>query len=1051
MITNYIISFLSFLLAVEVSFAQDKITDAIKNYTSADTVIANEWLNKGKALSDDAKYDSSNIYFGNALEIYKQLAEKSSDTKYWETVVFASNSVGWNLLMKGDNDSALSLLMKTLELGISKLGENNKEVAQSYNNIGTVYWYNGEYDKALEMHNTSLAIKSIVFGESSLESSVSHVNIGLTYHKMGEYEMALNHFHKALEIAVPVYGENHGLIASNYNNIGNVYLFKGDYEKALEYQLKALSIRKNVYGENHPVVATSYNNIGLLYGSMGDYDKEIEFYQKSLAIRLSAFGENHPGVALVYGNIGIAYEYKQEFDKALEYYNKALDIRLKISGEEHPSVGLLYHNIGDAYRSIKDFNKASEYLNKALQIRLKKMGPEHPDVAFTYSNFGNLFSDIKNYEEARAYYFKSYNIWSNLFGDKHPEIGLIYYNIAKTYEQQNNLDSALFYCQLSIKSLVTDFNDSSVSSMPGLDNVNSELNLLKTLVLKANLLSHPSKSSVTQNLKLSLTNYQLASTLVDKIRSGIKSEGSKLNITEQAAELYNHAVKASLRLNSLTDNEYYKQQALNFIEKGKSVVLSEGLTESKAKEFAKIPASTIEQEKEIKIAIAFYNTQLEKLYQQKDNIDITRINEYQNKLFELKTQYEQFIDNLEKEFPEYFKLKYSSFNASVEQIQNALNINEVVLNYFVGDQSVVLALISRERFEVIETNIPDNFTEIVKDYYSAIIKSETTKYINSANKLTELLIQPVSSLLKTKSRLIIIPHDVLFKVPFEALLTMVQKNNTKDFTKLNYLIKDFDISYHYSASLFVDSQKETKNNASKNFIGFAPVFPKDNKTGFTISNLNSSLLAANDEVLRSVSVDGKTFDELKYSEWEVNSIIDLFIANKPEEINTAYFYADAKEDSFKLNVKDYKIVHIASHSFMNEEQPGLSGVVFAQPTDSSFNDDGILYSSETYNLNLNADLIVLSSCESGLGKLFRGEGMMALNRGFLYSGADNIIFSLWKIPDKHTSELMVEFYRQMISGKSYSESLRAAKLKLIKNQVTARPRSWAGFLLIGGD
>lgn len=345
------------------------------------------------------------------------------------------------------------------------------------------------------------------------------------------------------------------------------------------------------------------------------------------------------------------------------------------------------------------------------------MGPEHPYVAFTYSNIGNYFFDIKNYEESRNYYFKSYNIWSNLFGDKHPEIGLIYYNIAKTYERQNKLDSALLYCQLSIKSLVTDFNDSSVSSMPGLDNVNSELNLLKTLVLKANLLSHPSLAGVTNNLKLSLSNYQLASTLIDKIRSGIKSEGSKLNITEQATDLYNHAVKASLRLNSLTDNEYYKQQALNFIEKGKSVVLSEGLAESKAKEFAKIPVLTIEQEKEIKIAIAFYNTQLEKLYQQRDNKDSTRIHEYQNKLFELKTQYEQFIDNLEKEFSEYFKLKYSSFNASVEQIKNVLNINEVVLNYFVGDQSVVLALISREKFEVIETNIPDNFTEIVKDYY----------------------------------------------------------------------------------------------------------------------------------------------------------------------------------------------------------------------------------------------------------------------------------------------------------------------------------------------
>jgi CHAT domain-containing protein len=177
----------------------------------------------------------------------------------------------------------------------------------------------------------------------------------------------------------------------------------------------------------------------------------------------------------------------------------------------------------------------------------------------------------------------------------------------------------------------------------------------------------------------------------------------------------------------------------------------------------------------------------------------------------------------------------------------------------------------------------------------------------------------------------------------------------------------------------------------------------------------------------------------------------LFAKNDPGKINTAYFYSDAKEDSFKINVGDYNIVHVASHSFMNEEQPDISGVVFAQPVDSAYSNDGILYSSEAYNLDLSADLVVLSSCESGLGKLFKGEGMIALTRGFLYSGTSNIMFSLWKIPDKHTSELMVEFYIQMISGKSYSESLRQAKRKLIGNLLTARPRSWAGFLLIGVD
>ena len=183
---------------------------------------------------------------------------------------------------------------------------------------------------------------------------------------------------------------------------------------------------------------------------------------------------------------------------------------------------------------------------------------------------------------------------------------------------------------------------------------------------------------------------------------------------------------------------------------------------------------------------------------------------------------------------------------------------------------------------------------------------------------------------------------------------------------------------------------------------------------------------------------------------KLNRLLNFSAENK-DKTSLGYFYSDATEKAFKSRIKNFDIIHIASHSFINEDQPQISGMVFAQPTDSTNTEDGILYAGETYNLDLNADLVVLSSCESGLGKLISGEGMMALTRGFLYSGVANIIFSLWKIPDKPTSELMIEFYKQMLSGKSYSESLRQAKLNLIKNEITARPRSWASFILIGAN
>jgi CHAT domain-containing protein len=160
-----------------------------------------------------------------------------------------------------------------------------------------------------------------------------------------------------------------------------------------------------------------------------------------------------------------------------------------------------------------------------------------------------------------------------------------------------------------------------------------------------------------------------------------------------------------------------------------------------------------------------------------------------------------------------------------------------------------------------------------------------------------------------------------------------------------------------------------------------------------------------------------------------------------------YTHNSAKEELIKSDeIKNYKYIHIASHGFINEEKPNLSGILF---TKEEKGEDGILYANEIYNLNLDADLVVLSACESGLGKIIKGEGLISLTRGLLFAGAKNVVVSLWRVADKSTSELMIEFYRNILNGESYSASLRQAKLKLIKNGKYSYPLEWSPFILIG--
>ncbi len=892
----------------------------------------------------------------------------------------------------------------------------NRGLIQTVNNIGLNLILMGEFDSAYVILNQNLKTSIEILGEDNIETARCCHLVGNLNWFTAHYDDALTNYQRALSIRLKLLGEDHIDVGKNYNNIGTVFQQKGDYELALENYQKGLAILNKILVSEDPLIARIINNVGNIYYFIGEYDHALKKYEEALSILQKKLGD-HPDVAKNYFNIGIIYSEKREYDKALEYHQKALSIWLKLSEEENPDVAQIYNNIGFAYKQKGEYQNALEIFRKSLLIRLK------------------------------------------LFGDKHPDVGISYQNIADTYFRKNEFDSALIYCQKSIISMVNDFNNESTNSLPDLNNILSERDLLNTLKLKADIYLALSELSDVSNLESALSALQLAINLIDEMRVGYKSEGSKLLIGEKGAAIFDDAINTALMLNETSKSEAYKRLAFVFAEKSKAAVLQEELAESEAKQFAKLPSELLMEERQLRVDLAFYETQLQNELMNKNLRDSIKILEFENHLFNLRTQYGQLITNIEKNYPAYYELKYQTKTTTVEEIQNHMPANTALLQYFVGDSSVYIFSVLEDEFDITVIKKPDNFSEIIKDFYSSILKSGTEKYLSSASELSEILISPVLQKINSKAKLIIIPHDVLHKIPFEALFTSSRLQNKNDYSKLDYLIKTFDISYHYSANLYVNGLKKdsdmyaTEKNQKNKFIGFAPVFAKDDNTGYTMaSSKNFAILSSGtDELLRSVLADEKRFAELKYSEWEVKSIIELFTERNADETSIAYFYSDATEECFKTNTKDFKIIHIASHSFVNEVRPDISGVVFAQTGDSIKNEDGILYAGETYNLELNADLVVLSSCESGMGKLIKGEGLMALTRGFIYSGADNIIFSLWKIPDKHTSELMVEFYKHVAEDKNYTESLRQAKLSLIKNNLTARPRSWAGFVLIGGN
>ncbi len=1053
LITAVFVTFCS----VELLFAQSPVQDNPKNpaYTLQDTTLAAEYFATAEKLVLAAQYDSSNFYFEKAREIYERFGELYNLKTIWKKLLLCNNRLAGNLLDQGQYELAMNYLNKSLEISKIKLGGDNAEVALSNNYIGMIYGRMGNYERALDYFQKSLSINLRLLGEEHPSIIQSYNYIGIMFWKKGNFDRALEFYQKSLSISIRLFGEQHLDVANSYNNVGLVYWNKGDYDRALEIYQKSISIRLQLLGEEHPLVAGSYNNIGLIYNEKGDYDRALEYYKKYLSINLRLFGEEHPEVAQSYNNTGVVYKRKSDYDRALEYYQKAVSISLQLFGEEPPDIATNYHNIGTVYQYSGDYDRALEYYNKALSINLRLLGGEHPDVADSYNNIGNVYSDKGDYDRSIGYFRKALTINLSTFGNLHPAVADVYRGFADVYFQKHDLNMALRYCQKSLISLVPEFDNSSIYSSPPLEGISSEDIFLNSLLLKAEIFTSISDQTGEKDLGMAFSTYQLAVDLIDKMRTGYKAVGSKLLLGENSVAIYEEAIETALKLHKLTKDKSHKEAAFLFAEKGKASVLSLSLQETQAKTFGGIPDSLLVKERQLKIDLAFYDTQIEIERQKRENRDESKIEEFEGRYFSSNTKYESLIEELETNYPKYYDLKYQTQSVSIPELQAALDSQTTVVEYFTGEKSITIFTVAKDHFEVTTVAKDSLFETDIEQIRTGIYKHDYTIYVKSAYRLYLSLIQPVFGHLNTRN-LIIIPDHVLANVPFEALLTEdTGKAMNIEYSSLPYLLKKYQVSYAYSANLLLDLLNRRQPDTPKDYLAFAPVFPN----GISSSSRAADLLQANHDLDSTRTAHTHlpaSRDEVlgiqklfRQSYGIIDRMSDWLFGNK----SRVYLESQADEENLKSTaLKDYRYIHFATHGFANHTTPELSGLLLAQNSTST--EDNVLFLGEVYNLELNADLVTLSACESGIGKSVKGEGLLSLSRGFLYAGAKNLVVSLWKADDRATSTLMLAFYEDMLKEKSKAQALRQAKLRLVESQRSseleyADPYYWASFILIG--
>jgi CHAT domain-containing protein/lipopolysaccharide biosynthesis regulator YciM len=764
-------------------------------------------------------------------------------------------------------------------------------------------------------------------------------------------------------------------------------------------------------------IADALALLGNVYRASGKTSQAEEQLLQALAIRQEKLPSDHELIAATYNDLGLVYT-QIDIDKSYQYYNMALTMYEKLHGNQHPKIAIANTNLGYLNHTDKQYGDAINYYNNALAIWEKIYPEPHPNKALVMMNLGQTYSSMGNTSTALEFYNKALTMYQSTQGQKHPDVAYVLNLIGNEKLAQKKYEEATQYYQKAIMANLLDFNSEDINVNPTNFNFYNGTQLLRSLLYKAQALEalHLGKTLKISDLNLALTTLQTCDTLVDKIRQQTTYESDKIALGAVANDIYASGVRVSHMLSdvSFSNRTGYRELCFYFAEKSKAAVLQEAISDANAKSFANIPAELLEEEKSLKSALALVN---QKLAQKPTEAEEKYLRET---AFELNKSYTEFVTKLEKRFPEYFNLKFNSAAPTIKQLQSLLDSKTALISYFIDDresnQRIYTFLITQKRYEVKDQALPADYDKYISGFRNGMFFSDAKVFVLTARNLYRLLIP--SGIPGSINNLVILPTGRMSVIPFEALLTQSVKRLTA-FNQLPYLLKKFSVRYELSAGLLLQKSKVNSKNGITSARLLAPIqFPKKD-------NL--------------ITLPG--------TETEVNQINALLRAKKipcDALINHSANEASVKSES----LKNYDLIHFATHGIVDEDNPDLSRI-FLQ-TDSEV-EDGNLFSGEIYNLNLNANLVTLSACQTGLGKISKGEGVIGLSRALVYAGAKNLVVSFWSVADESTSQLMRSFYQQLIAenSSSFTASLRNAKLEMITREQYASPYYWAPFVLIG--
>jgi CHAT domain-containing protein len=721
-----------------------------------------------------------------------------------------------------------------------------------------------------------------------------------------------------------------------------------------------------------------------------------------------------------------AYHFNiRSFDECLHYVSQAI---IYLPKDSHQQIGQMYFYMGMVYNEQRKFRSALENFNNAIAHKIISAGRESDDLAKIFLQKAYAHAGLGEKDSMEYYLKQNLKIREAVYGDKDVNTFGARLSLGRFYNENGQLDLALQYYHACLISLVKNFNDHTIESLPRPSATETNLDLVYGLLDKAKAIQKIlARDSSRKNFReIALRSYLLADSVFAVFIQNVPFDDPRLSQLESGLIPYPEMTDLAFTLYKSTGEEKFLEHALYLIDRSRAQLLQNALSRVQvygysgiSETFQKTEGALIKQRSEIMQRLS------------RESSSQLQTDSLHDALLQVNNRFTRFLRELQDRNPNYYQLRFTHPTVRLREIQSYLKTSHgMMLTYLWGNEKIYAMAIYPDSVSLKIVKRDSSFNESFKMFLGELTEDAENfikpvhfkNFCTSAYALYRSLLGdflPQKRPLLRRTHLIISADGPMAAFPFDALITSLPKSDEVDY-RLPYLIRSYPVSYAYSVSTLLQQRGQGRKGSRLLALGFAGNGWEENQR--------------------------QDYTNLPGTEREIMAIKEVM----KNSTNEYYLKEEASETNFKKRITSFNIVHLALHGVADTANVLESKLIFRKEADRE--NDGQLYAHELYALDLkNLDLAVLSACESGIGKQQTGEGVMSMARGFAYAGCPSLVISLWKINDRTTAKVMSDFYRYLSQGEKVNVALAQSKAGYVESakELYSHPAYWAAFLQVG--